>query len=98
MARGYWADTSHNISHHICNYISSETGIPGVDFRTIVDYLILIVYTMKILRCSKTEMLSFINQFEEACENLRKQVPANIFSKIVYTDTRRKLGALKGFL
>ena len=89
---------SHNISHHICNYISSETGIPGVDFRTIVDYLILIVYTMKILRCSKTEMLSFINQFEEACENLRKQVPVNIFSKIVYTDTRRKLGALKGFL
>ena len=89
---------SHKISAHLCNYISSETSISNVSFDTMVDYLILIVYIMKILKHSKTELKLFINQFTEACEILRKQVPMNIYSRIVYTDTRRKLNELREFL
>ncbi|MBQ5563130.1 MAG: Abi family protein [Clostridia bacterium] len=89
---------SNNIGQDLCNYISSETGISGITFKTIVDYLILIAYVMKILKCNKTEIMMFIHQFEEACEDFRKKVPVNIYSKIVYTDTRKKLNVLENSL
>lgn len=82
----------------ISNYIAAETGINNINFRTIVDYLILISFVMKLLKCNKSEIMTFIRQFEDACENFRKQVPMNIFSRIIYTDTKGKLRALKNYL
>lgn len=87
-----------NINSRISNYISSETGIMNVTFKTIVDYIILISFVMKLLKCNKSDILPFILQFEDACEELRKKIPVNIFSKIVYTDTRAKLSAMKKYL
>lgn len=87
-----------NINNRIPNYIYSETGINNITFKSIVDYVILIAFMMKLLKCNKSDILPFIFQFEDACEDLRKKIPANIFSKIVYTDTRAKLGAMKKYL
>lgn len=89
---------TNKISNRLGNYISSETGVNNITFTTIVDYLILISFTMKLLNCNKTEILSFIRQFEDTIESFRKQVPMNIFSKIIYTDTKGKLQTLKKFL
>ena len=82
----------------LINYLSGELGITNVDFKTIVDYFVLLFFVMKLLGCTKTELSSFIKQFEDACETFRKQVPTNIYSTIVYTNTRTKLNALKGCL
>ena len=87
-----------NINSRIPNYISNETGIANISFHTIVDYIILISFVMKLLQCNKSDILPFISQFEDACEDLRKKIPMNIFSKIVYTDTRGKLTAIKKYL
>lgn len=87
-----------HVNNQISNYISAETEIHNINFNTIVDYLILISFVMKLLDCSKSEILAFIHQFEDTCETFRTQVPMNIFSRIVYTDTRGKLRALKSFL
>ena len=87
-----------NISNRISNYISNETKITNITFNTIVDYIILISFVIKLLKCNKSDILSFISQFEEACEDLRKKIPVNIFSKIVYTDTRAKLSAMKKYI
>ena len=86
------------VDTRISNYISSETGINNISFRTIADYIILISFVMHLLKCSKSEVLGFIRQFEDACENLRKVIPINIYSQIVYTDIRRKIKALRNFL
>lgn len=75
----------------------TEVGITNVTFNTILDYIILISFLMKSLKCNKTDVLAFISRFEDAYENLRKQVPTNIFTKIIYTDTRGKLNALKNY-
>uniref|UniRef100_UPI004025EAC5 Abi family protein n=1 Tax=Eubacterium sp. TaxID=142586 RepID=UPI004025EAC5 len=89
---------THKINNSLKNYISKEININNINFLCIVDYLILIAFVMKLLNCNKTVIYAFIRQFEDACENLRKQVPIHIFSKIVYTDTKRKIAALKKFL
>ena len=86
------------VNKRIPNYISAETNIKNINFKTIVDYVILISFVMSLLKCNKTDILAFIRQFEDTCENLRKSIPMNIFSKIVYTDTKGKLSAIKNYL
>lgn len=86
------------ITNRIPAYISSETGIQKIAFNTIVDYVILISFLMKLLKRNKTDILSFIRQFEAAYEDLRKSVPAQIYAKIILTDTKNKLTTLKNFL
>lgn len=87
-----------NIRNSTKNYICQKTGISSIDFKSIIDYLILICFVLKLLKCNKSDILAFVKQFEDACENFRKQVPMNIFSKIIYTNSRNKLRSLKTFL
>ena len=86
------------VSNRISRYIASETGISNITFNSIVDYVVLISFVMKLLQCTKTDITNFIKQFDEACEALRKAVPTTIYAKIIYTDTKNKLNALKNFL
>ncbi|MEI3162487.1 MAG: Abi family protein [Lachnospirales bacterium] len=89
---------TNDIDKGISNYITSEITIKDINFSTIVDYVILIAFLMKKLKCNKSDILSFIKQFEDSCEKLRKLVPMNIYSKIIYTNTRSKLSLLKTFV
>ena len=87
-----------SVNSHLINYITSESGVNNINFKTIVDYLILISFVLKLLKYNKKDILNFIAQFENVCETLRKQIPMNIYSKIVYTDTKKKLSELRNFL
>lgn len=86
------------VSQRISKCISAETGITNITFDSIVDYVILISFMMKLLQCPKTKILSFIRSYEKNCEELRGKVSASIFNTIVYTDTRTKLKLLKKYL
>lgn len=88
----------HSISNRIKNYLEKETGITGISFDTIVDYIVLLTYILKHCGKSKTELRVFIRQFEQTYEKLRASVPVTIYSKIIHTDTRAKLKKLKGFI
>ncbi len=87
-----------SINKRISLYISSETGILNIDFNSMVDYVILVSFMLRILKRNKSDILSFIQQFENAYETLRKNVPTTIYSRIIFTDTKTKLQALKKFL
>ena len=86
------------INMRIARYIESETGIKNINFNTIVDYVIMITFLMKILEYSKTEIEVFIETFETNCEKLRNTVSIQIFASILHTDTRNKLNLLKKYL
>jgi abortive infection bacteriophage resistance protein len=75
-----------------------DTGIANIRFRNIVDYLILIVYLLKQLGVSKTELRQLISGFETASENLRDSVPFSIHSQVLLTDTKNKLTSLREFI
>ncbi|MGN0623946.1 MAG: Abi family protein [Oscillospiraceae bacterium] len=87
-----------SVNSRISRYITSEIQIKNLTFDTIVDYVILISFIMKLIGKNKTDILIFIRQFEDVCENLRKAIPTNIYNRIVHTDTRGKLNALKKYL
>lgn len=86
------------VNLRIAKCISAETGINNITFESIVDYVILISFMMKLLECPKKKILAFIRLFEKNCEDLRGKVSTSIFNTIVYTDTRNKLNLLKKYL
>lgn len=86
------------VSMRIAKAISAETGINNITFDTIVDYVILVSFMMKVLNCPKKKIMSFVRMFEKNCEELRGKVDISIYNTIIYTDTRNKLNLLKKFL
>lgn len=86
------------VSLRIAKCISAETGINNITFESIVDYVILISFMMKLLECQNKKIMAFIRLFEKDCEELRGKVSTSIFNTVVYTDTRTKLNLLKKYL
>ncbi len=86
------------ISKQIGNYINYETGIDNITFDSTVDYIILISFLMKLLKCPKTEIVSFIKGFESICENFRKVVTVSIYSQIIPTNSRAKILKLRKWI
>ena len=86
------------VNNRLSQLLSVETGITGIDFLTIVDYVILISYVLKLLGISKSECRRIVKDFLEICENLRSNVPIHVSSKIIHTNTRTKMTQLLTYL
>ena len=78
--------------------ISQNTGVDDITFESILDYLMLIVYLLKGLRISKTELNRIIREFEKCIEAFRADFRLNEYNYIVRTNTRTKLAQLKAFV
>lgn len=87
-----------SIRNNIAQGIEFDTGTTGITFQSIVDYIILISYLLKVLCVPKTENQRFIRNFEDLCETFRAQVPVNVYSSIIPTNTRAKLKTLKKYV
>lgn len=86
------------IDKQVGHAISNVTGINNLTFRTITDYLALIIYQLKLLQVSKTEMKRTISGFEDIAEKLRLNIPINVFNQIIHTDNHTKISLLKQFV
>lgn len=87
-----------NINGQVKNAISNATGISDITFETISDYLILLIYQMKLIHCNKRDMYNLITSFEKTVNELRDKIPTTIFSQIIYTNYRNKIEKLKHFI
>jgi abortive infection bacteriophage resistance protein len=75
-----------------------DTNIININFKTIVDYLILIIYLLKNLETSKTELKKIVTRFESLINQFRREIQINVYNQIFYTDTRNKLNLLKTYV
>lgn len=89
---------SGDISRQLISCVSQSTGINNITFDSMIDYIILIAYVLKILKIPKTEINNFVNEFYNSMENLRRQIPINVFNSIIRTDTKNKILSLKNFI
>ena len=87
-----------NINLKLCKYLESEIGCPNIDFNTITDYILIIAFLLKKYEISKTELNRFINEYESIIEEFRNNIPFNIYSQIIYTDTKQKLSQLRKYI
>lgn len=86
------------IDNQLCNAISNATGVTGITFETITDYIILIVYQLALLHFPKNEMRKLISDYIGCTERLRKAIPISAFNQIIRTDNNAKITALKKFI
>ena len=87
-----------NIDKQVSNAVNNVTSIGLLSFDTITDWIVLIVYILKLLKVSKTEMKRLIASFEESVERLRSSVSTSIFTQIIHTDHQAKINKLKQFV
>lgn len=72
-----------------------EMGMPYINFKTIGDYIILICYYLKLLKVSKTEIKSFIREFEKITREYEASVNPNVSAITIHPDLFSRLGILK---
>lgn len=89
---------SNNINNSLMNCLQHDTHINNITFETIVDYIIIITYLLKNLGCSKTDLSTFVNEFEKSINEFRGKVTVSEYNKILYTDTRNKINLLKQYI
>ena len=87
-----------NIDLTLCQYLEHEIGCNNINFKTITDYIIIIVVMLKKFGVSKTELNRFIKEFEDEIEEFRIRIPYNVYSQIIHSDTRTKLIALRKYV
>ena len=75
-----------------------EIGLPYINFKTIGDYVILMCYYLKLLRVQKTEIKSFIREFEKITENYKKSVNSSVSSIVIHPDLKSRMDILKKFI
>ena len=75
--------------------LKQEIGLPYVNFKTIGDYVLLMVYYLKLLHVPKTEIRMFIRDFEKVTEQYKKSVNAAVALKVIHPDQSARMDAVK---
>lgn len=78
--------------------LMQDIGLPYVNFKTIGDYVILMVYFLKKLDVPKVEIKAFIREFEKLTEVYRNVVNPAVSAIAIHPDLPSRMAALKNFL
>lgn len=86
------------IDKQVCSTLTNATGVTNLNFETITDYFVLIVYQLSLIAVPKTNIRQLINSFIDCTEKLRQSIPINVYNQIIRTDNSSKIKALKHFI
>ena len=86
------------ISSSFCNSIENHTKLKNITFKTITDYLILIVYQLKLLSVPKNDIKRLVLEYKNVTETLRKSIPISMYNRIIFTNNSNQLKALINFI
>lgn len=87
-----------NISNQIVGYLSNEIGYPNFDFETITDYMALVLFYLKKIGFSKTELRSVLRRYNKYINNLKSEVPQSVSDRILGTNVNSKILAINNFI
>jgi abortive infection bacteriophage resistance protein len=86
------------INGQISSVLENETGISGIDFLSITDYVILIAFILRKIQIPNLEIKRFVKDFSSEVEHLNTMIPVSLFNKIILTTNRAKLEKLLVYL
>lgn len=74
-----------------------EMRLPYVNFETVGDYVLLMGYYLKLLHMPKTELKTFVREFERLTENYKNSVNPVVASGVIHPDLTARMNILKNF-
>ena len=86
-----------NIDNSVKNMIRNETSIQ-VDFTTIFDYLVLIIFILKKLGMSKTQMRKIVIDFKDITEEVKLKLPNSIYNMFTRTSLRPNINLVLNYI
>ena len=87
-----------NINKTLLKALENDTGIQGINFNSITDYIILVIYILKKLNKANKELNKNINELIRIVENIKENIPQAVYDQIILTNDLQKLRILKNFL
>jgi abortive infection bacteriophage resistance protein len=86
------------LSQPYLSLVETDTGVSHLTMNKITDYLVLIVFLLKHLGCSKTEMKKLVRSFEETYDALCHRVSPSLASLVFVYSVPSQLSLLKGYI
>lgn len=87
-----------NFSNQLKQYLSAMTNVKDIDFNSLVDFLVLLVFLMKKQKTTKIELKKIIRDFDSYRETLFSKIPKNAYDQIIGTNARIKISSLRTFV
>lgn len=75
-----------------------EIGLPYINFKTLGDYVVLVSYFLKLLKVPKSEIKSFINEYEKITSDYTNAVNSSISNITIHTDLSARITILKNYI
>lgn len=75
-----------------------EIGVPYVNFDTIGDYVLLMSYFLKLLHVTKTELKTFVREFERITTIYKNSVNPSVSAIVIHPDLSARIKTLKNYL
>jgi abortive infection bacteriophage resistance protein len=79
-------------------YLQSETGITQINFNNIIDYFLIVIFLLKKLNTTKTELNQIVRKLHAQSEKLRSTVPIPVHTSIMGSDFKNKINQLTRFI
>lgn len=79
-------------------YLQSATTVTNISFNHIVDYFIMVIFLLKKLGVSKTDLKQLITGLYNESEALRSAVPISVHTSVMGSDFRNKVFKLREYL
>lgn len=86
------------IDRRLISLLENEIGISNVDFKYMDAYIIMITYFIRKMGETKTSCKQFVLSYQQQTEYLRKELPTNVYNKVVGTQHRTNMRALQSFI
>ena len=77
---------SGNIDKQLSNAVQNATGTSNLNFSTITDYIILVVYILNLFEVPKSDLKKILIEYKKLTAYLRNHISISVFNKIIYTN------------
>lgn len=78
--------------------LKMELNLPFVEFNDLLDYIVLIVYLLKLLNYNKSDLIDFVNEFNSLTINLLNSLPNSLSSKIYNSNFSIRINKISNFI
>lgn len=86
------------IDQRLVTLLEKEVSISNIDFRYMDAYVIMIIYFLRKMGETKTSCRAFVSKYNQLSENLRNELPINIYNQIIGTPHKSNMFALQNFI
>lgn len=76
-------------------FLEQELSLPYINFKTIGDYLFLVCYYLKLLKVKKSDINTFIRNFQRIINNYKNSVSKQVYSMVIHPDLMSRIEAVK---